>query len=47
MQESYVFDDEGETAAAAAESFQSVLRKEKAIVKVKTCIPPRRRGWKF
>ena len=38
MQESYVFDDEGETAAAAAESVQSVLRKENAAVKAKTCL---------
>jgi hypothetical protein len=28
MQESNVFDDEGETATAAAESVQRVLRKE-------------------
>ena len=36
MQESSVLDDEGETAAAA--SVQSVLRKEKAVVKAKTCL---------
>ena len=35
MQESYVFDDEGETADAAAES---VLRKENAVIKAKTCL---------
>jgi hypothetical protein len=38
MQESNVFDDEVETATAAAESVQRVLRKEKAVVKAKTCL---------
>ena len=38
MQESNVFDDEGETATAAAESVQRVLRKERAVVKAKTCL---------